>query len=132
MLHGMTANAITSVSLNPLLLLVCVDKAAHAHAEIEQCGCFGVNILTSEQEHISRMFAEKREPEQDSLAGLPYHLGVNGTPVLDGALAHVECVVDGSFEGGDHTIFLGRVVEGGVDGNGPPLIFFRGGYGRLA
>jgi flavin reductase (DIM6/NTAB) family NADH-FMN oxidoreductase RutF len=131
MLHGMTANAVASVSLNPLLLLVCVDKAAHAHKEIESAGAFAVNILSSEQEHVSRLFAEKREPEEGSLGGIPYHLGASGSPIIDGALAHVECVVADSFKGGDHTVFIGRVMEGSVDSAALPLIFFRGGYRQL-
>lgn len=131
-LHGMTANAVTSVSLNPLLLLICVDKSARAHQEIDAAGRFGVNILSADQEHVSRTFAEKRRPEEGSLAGLDYHLGAHGTPVIDGSLAYMECEITDRCEGGDHTIFIGKVLEGAVTGDAHPLLFFRGGYRQLA
>lgn len=130
-LHGMTANAVASVSLNPLLLLVCVDKAANMHEQIEKAGRFGVNILTDEQEDISRTFAATTEPEQNALQGVAYRMGEHGSPIIDDALAHMECEVAEAFEGGDHTIYLASVVSGEVDEEGAPLLFYRGGYRRL-
>ena len=130
-LHGMTANAVTSVSLNPLLLLVCVDKAANMHGEIQKAGRFTVNILTDDQEDVSRTFAATTEPEQGRLQGVAYKLGPHGAPLIDDALAYLECDLQDQFDGGDHTIYTGRVVNGDVSDEGAPLLFYRGGYRRL-
>lgn len=130
-LHGMTANAVTSVSLDPLLLLVCIDKTAHAHDQITKSGKFGVNILSEDQEDISRLFAEHTAPEQDKLQGAAYYLGPNGTPVLENCLGYIECAVTDQCAGGDHTIFIGNAVHGEVLREAPPLLFFRGGYRKL-
>jgi flavin reductase (DIM6/NTAB) family NADH-FMN oxidoreductase RutF len=127
-LHGMTANAVTSVSINPVLLLVCVEKNAHMHQEIETSGRFGVNILSQSQEHASRLFATKMEPEEGRMGGLDFHLGPNGLPVLEGAIAFLECEVKERCEGGDHSIFIGAVIHGEVLDETSPLLFFRGGY----
>ena len=125
-LHGMTANAVTSVSLNPLLLLICVDKTAHAHEQIAKAGRFAVNILTDEQEDISRTFAGDAEPEQGSLRRVAHRIGNHGSPILDDVLAYMECEVVDRCEGGDHTIYIGAVVGGDLVDEGAPLLFFRG------
>lgn len=131
-LHGITANALTSVSLDPLLLLVCVDKEAHGHEELTDAGRFGVNILSDEQEDLSNLFATKAPPEQGQLrGGVPYHLGPHGTPLLEGCLAYIECDIMDSHQGGDHTIFIGQVLGAETLREGPPLLFFKGRYGRL-
>jgi len=130
-LHGMTANAITSVSLDPLLLLICVDHAAHAHDQLTKAGVFAVNVLSEEQEDLSRLFANTQEPEENSLRGAAYHFGMHGAPVLDTCLAYLECEVVDRCEGGDHTIFIGSVLEGEMEEEAAPLIFYRGGYRRL-
>lgn len=131
LLHGMTANAITSVSLNPLLLLVCIDHEAHAYQQVMQSGRFGVNILSADQEEISRLFAAKGEPEHGQLRGAAFHLGPHGTPVLEGCLAYLECEVADRCEGGDHTIFIGGVLGGDVLRDAPPLLFYQAGYRRI-
>jgi flavin reductase (DIM6/NTAB) family NADH-FMN oxidoreductase RutF len=130
-LHGITANAVCSVSLDPLLLLVCVDKEAHAHDELIAAGRFGVNILAEGQEELSNLFATKAEPEQGSLRGVSYRLGPEGTPVLEGALAYLECTVEDRCPGGDHTIFIGQVLGGEMLREAPPLLFYQGAYRRL-
>ena len=130
-LHGMTANAIASLSLDPLLLLICIDHTAHALEQVTKSGKFAVNILTEEQEDISRLFAATAEPEQGSLRGAAYHFGPNGSPVLDQSLAYLECEVVDRFAGGDHTIFTAAVLDGDLLREASPLIFYRGGYRRL-
>ena len=130
-LHGMTANALTSVSLDPLLLLICVDKQAHAYRQIDTGGRFAVNILTAEQEELSQLFTVSEGPERGRLRGAPYRLGPNGTPVLEGCLAYLECEVADRCQGGDHTIFIGAVAGGEVLREASPLLFYRGGYRRL-
>jgi flavin reductase (DIM6/NTAB) family NADH-FMN oxidoreductase RutF len=131
-LHGMTANAVASVSLNPLLLLVCVDKTANMHEQIAKAGRFAVNILTDDQEDISRTFAATTEPEENALQGVAYRMGEHGSPIIDDALAHLECEVVDRAEGGDHTIYIGSVLSGELDEEGAPLLFYRGGYRRMA
>lgn len=130
-LHGMTANSLTSVSLNPLLLLVCVDKTANMHEQIPKAGRFTVNILADDQEDISRTFAATTEPEQGRLQGVAYKLGPHEAPLIDDALAYMECEVTATFDGGDHTIYMASVVNGDVADSGAPLLFYRGGYRKL-
>ncbi len=128
MLHGMTANAVTSVSLDPMLLLVCVDKGAQSHVQLQKTRTFGVNILSSEQKDVSNTFAVSAPPEEGALRGVAWHEGVHATPLLDGALATLECRVTKELDGGDHTIFLGEVLEGVAPTDAAPLLFFRGAY----
>ena len=132
LLHGMTANAITSVSLDPPLLLVCIDKAAHSHEQFTQSGRFTVNILAEDQQEVSKIFAATSEPEQGRLQGVAFHLGANGVPLIEGCLAYIECAVADQFEGGDHTIFTGSVEDATVAGEAAPLLFYQGKYRRLA
>jgi flavin reductase (DIM6/NTAB) family NADH-FMN oxidoreductase RutF len=131
-LHGMTANAMTSVSLDPLLLLVCVDRNARCHREIVAAGKFGVNILSAEQEEVSATFAQKGSPEQGRLRGVPFRKGPNGTPILSGCLASLECRVFERCSGGDHDIFVGEVLGGNLGDDLRPLLFYSGAYRRLA
>lgn len=128
--HGMTANAVTSVSLDPPLLLVCVGKTRRIHGVLERAGGFTVNVLAEDQEVLSRYFAGQRDllgPD-----GVPLDRG-RGTahPVLAGCLAWLECTVAGTYPGGDHTIFLGQVERAGWSEEGRPLLFFRSRYARL-
>lgn len=125
--HGLTANAITSVSMRPPLVLVCVDKAAESRLHLEASRVFTVNILSAEQEPISRRFALKGPHKFE---GVSFSFGANGAPILDGALAFIECRLAATYEGGDHTIYIGEVEHGGTR-KGRALVFFRGGYREL-
>jgi flavin reductase (DIM6/NTAB) family NADH-FMN oxidoreductase RutF len=124
---GLTASAFTSVSLDPPLVLVCVDHAATAHPAFRAHGWFAVNVLRREQEALSRRFAESGG---DKFHGVPCHDGQSGLPLLDGALASLECQLVEAYEAGDHTIFIGR-VEAATIGGGRPLVYFHGGYHSL-
>jgi flavin reductase (DIM6/NTAB) family NADH-FMN oxidoreductase RutF len=126
--YGMTANALTSVSLAPPLLLVCVDKKAETYPYFAESRAFTVNILSAEQEDISRRFAVSGG---EKFEGVTYRVGANGAPILDGALAYIECRVWSEFDGGDHTIYFGEVLEAQVAGGGKPLLFYRGGYREI-
>jgi flavin reductase (DIM6/NTAB) family NADH-FMN oxidoreductase RutF len=121
---GLTASAFTSVSLDPPLVLVCVDHAATAHPAFRVHGWFAVNVLRREQEAVSRRFAESGGGKFD---GVPCHEGRTGLPLLDGALATIECRLVDAHEAGDHTIFVGAVEAASVTG-GRPLVYFHGGY----
>jgi flavin reductase (DIM6/NTAB) family NADH-FMN oxidoreductase RutF len=129
--RGMTANAVTSVSLDPLLLLICVDKRTITHRFLEQASAFAVNILAEDQEHVSRALASRDSDDARRLMGHPYHPGQNGAPILDDCVAYLECRITEVFPGGDHSIFIGEVVWGEVMRDVPPLIFHRGKYRRL-
>ena len=131
-LHGMTANAITSVSLDPLLLLVCVDKEAHTHDHLSRAGSFTVNILAENQQDISNTFATSSKPEEGRLQGFEYRLGANGAPIIEGCLSHIECEVTERTDGGDHTIFIGQVLAAETYREAPPLLFYQGTYRKLS
>jgi flavin reductase (DIM6/NTAB) family NADH-FMN oxidoreductase RutF len=124
---GMTANSLASVSLQPPLISVCVDREAEMHEAILRAPEFVVNVLSSPQEALARRFADQHE---DRFEGIGYHLSAEGLILLDGALAHIECQRHSQYPGGDHTIVLGRVV-GGTTGEGRPLLYYRGGYAAL-
>ncbi len=131
-LHGMTANALTSVSLEPPLVLVCVDKSADSHDIIERSGVFAVNILSREQEQLSVAFAIKEGEAAHRLDDVPHHTRATGAPVIDGSLAYLDCRVVERYSGGDHTIFLGEVVDAGSLDDERPLIVYQGRYEELA
>jgi len=124
---GMTANSVSSVSLSPPLISVCVDREAEMHPVILQASEFVVNVLASDQEALARRFSDKHE---DRFDGVGYHRSPEGLVLLDGALAHLVCALEATHPGGDHTIVLGRVV-GGTAHEGHPLLYYRGGYAAL-
>jgi flavin reductase (DIM6/NTAB) family NADH-FMN oxidoreductase RutF len=127
--HGMTANAFTSVSLDPLLVLVCVDQRARTHAHLHAKQRFGVNVLAQSQQTISEYYARPAATHQhaEQEAGARFDRTSHGTPVLRGALAYLECHVRSTHEAGDHTIFIAE-VEDLVVRQGDPLLYFRGKY----
>ncbi|MEX2583170.1 MAG: flavin reductase family protein [Gemmatimonadota bacterium] len=126
---GLTVNAFSSVSLEPPLVLICVERNAASHACIRSVGMFAVNVLDADEgERLSRRFAEPLL--DDKFEGIGYGRGGTGAPILDEALAWMECRVSEEFEGGDHTIFLGEVISGETR-EGHPLVYYRGGYGRF-
>lgn len=126
-LHGLTANAVSSLSLDPPLLIICVDKKADSYASFEDSRVFTVNILADDQEDISRRFAVSGG---EKFEGVAYRRGANGAPILSGALAHLECKLYANYDGGDHTIYLGLIEEAETR-EGKPLLFFRGGYREI-
>lgn len=126
--HGMTANSLASVSLEPPLILLSIDHVAAMHDLLVKAPGFAVNILASNQETVSRRFAVDREERFD---GVGYQESPRGLILLDGALAHIECERAATHEAGDHTILVGRVVAGNVS-DARPLCYFRGGYASLA
>lgn len=126
-MHGLTANAFSSVSLVPPLLLICVDKKAESYPCFEESKIFTVNILSSEQESISRKFAVSGG---NKFEGISYRVGANGAPILDGAVAYLECKLAGTMDAGDHTVYLGEIEQAETH-EAKPLLFFRGGYREL-
>lgn len=125
--QGMTASAVTSVSLKPVLLLVCVDNRLPTHAALTDSGRFAVNVLGVEHERLARHFAT---PAEDKFAGIPLRTECE-VPVLEAAIAYFICDVHERFPGGDHSIFIGRVRECAYEPGRQPLLYFRSGFGRL-
>ena len=123
---GMTANAVCSLSLEPLLLLVCFANDARTLPPVKASGRFGVNVLAAGQEELARLFASKR-PEEEKFAGVQQSVH-DGIPVIDGVLAWVGCTLKELIPGGDHTIGIGTVTAAEATGSGEPLVWYRGEY----
>ena len=126
--HGMTVSAFCSVSLNPALVLVCIDHTASTYRLLLSHGRFGISILSSDQEAYSRRFAA--EPDSGRFDGIAYSRGESGVVLLDEALAHLECKVLEHHDAGDHTVFIAE-VERAEPRHGRPLLYYRGGYAQL-
>lgn len=124
---GLTVSAFCSVSLDPPQVLVCVDHKSQSYPALRDGPTFAVNILSTEHEHVSRRFATTR---LDKFDGIPWSRGRLGLPLIDGALAHLECRTVSRHVEGDHTILVG-LVEDARHAGGEPLLYFRGKYGRL-
>jgi flavin reductase (DIM6/NTAB) family NADH-FMN oxidoreductase RutF len=127
--HGMTANAVTSLSLDPPLVLVAVDRRAGMHAALHEGQCFALSILDHTHEHLSRRFATSGPKEFGDLATTT---AVTGCPILTDALGWVDCRITQVLPGGDHDIFIGEILAGGHKEEGRPLLFFAGKYHKLA
>ncbi len=126
--YGLTATAFTSVSLEPPLVLVCVDKRAESHPHFHTSRVFAVNFLGVDHEHLSRRFAVTGG---DKFKDVAIRAGVTGAPLLSEALGYLECRTVDIFEGGDHTIFLGQ-VEAADAREGEPLLYFRDAYRQIS
>jgi flavin reductase (DIM6/NTAB) family NADH-FMN oxidoreductase RutF len=122
---GMTANAVCSLSLDPLLVLVCFENGARTLPLVREAGRFGVNLLTSDQEELAGIFASKL-PESAKLDGIPHRIE-HDVPLIDDALAWAVCRLVEEIAGGDHTIAIGEVTAMGL-GEGEPLLWYSGRY----
>jgi flavin reductase (DIM6/NTAB) family NADH-FMN oxidoreductase RutF len=123
--QGLTANSFTSVSIDPPLILVCVDKSIATYPAIQQAKGWLVNILTDRQEELCRRFAT---PDIDKFDGVSTEAGAYGAPRISGSLAYLSARSHAEYDGGDHGIFVGEVTDVEVR-SGEPLIFYRGMYG---
>lgn len=125
--HGLTVSAFCSLSLEPPLVLICIEKGIRSHQALSSASRFVVNILSSEQLEVSSRFAS---PLEDRFEGVEWRPGIEGAPVIEGTLASLECTIHSSFEGGDHTIFVGRVESVSVSDRAP-LLYFKSTYREL-
>jgi flavin reductase (DIM6/NTAB) family NADH-FMN oxidoreductase RutF len=125
---GLTVNSLTSVSLDPVLLLVCLDHGAESHGAIVEGGRFAVNLLPASASQLSNRFASR--DREGRWAELSWEPGVTGSPLIADAVAHFDCVVHQTHEAGDHTIVVGRVVTCEAK-RGDPLVYHRGRYAAL-
>lgn len=125
---GMTANAVMSLSLDPPLVVVSVDKSATMHSALSDGQCYAINILTREQEHLSNRFAA---PGPKDFSDLKLRERKTGAPILDGTLGYLDCKLVHVLPAGDHDMFVGEIVDGEV-GTGTPLLFYGGQYRGIA
>jgi flavin reductase len=131
--HGMTANAFTSVSLDPPLVLVCVDREAVMAGLVQRSGAFGVSVLAADQAGLSAAFADPARPLGDEqFDDVPTFAGLTGVPLLADAIAWIETRVWKIHDGGDHLIVVGEVVALGATDVGDPLLYYRSGYTGLS
>src|SRR5215471_1280678 len=129
---GMTANAFSSVSLNPMLILVCVEERAKILPHLHKRQKFGVSVLKEGQQAVSEYFAQAvQHAEAEHRLGLRYRWTSEGVPVLEDTVAQLSCTVVETHLAGDHTIIVGRVEDAEIRG-GEPLLFFRGEYRQVA
>ena len=127
--HGMTVSAFASLSLDPPLVLICIDHAASMHPLLTGHTKIGINILSSSQETYSRRFAAE---EDDRFEGIAFTRGEHGVVLIADALAHMECTIVAHHEAGDHTVFVARIDRAApASDDGRPLLYYRGGYAQL-
>ncbi len=126
-LHGLTVSAFCSVSLDPPMVLVCIEKATASHYAFLESGRYAVNILSGDQAAVSEHFAT---PYPDKFEGVPFAIGGSGLPLLEDAMASLQCRIKDTYDGGDHTIFVGEVEAASV-ATAEPLVYFRGQYQLL-
>jgi len=130
--HGTTVNSFTSLSLDPALVLVCLVNSSRSTRVIRHSGAFAVNILSHEQVDVGRRFGNHRVQGDESFEGVPYRSGLTGAPLLVGAVAQIDCRLFATVPAGDHTIFIGEVLDLGAAADNPPLAFHRGRFLPLA
>ena len=129
--RGLTANAISALSLDPTLFLVCVDLGATSYPVIDQAGKFAINLLADDQEDVSNFFAGTTPPD-NPMGDNEYRMSDLGSPLIEGALAWLDCRTHSILDGGDHKIFVGEVASCEiVRPDADPLLFFRGRYRRI-
>jgi flavin reductase (DIM6/NTAB) family NADH-FMN oxidoreductase RutF len=126
--HGTTVSSFCSLSLKPPLVLVCIDHTSTSHDLIMASSAFGVNILAEQGEWLSRHFASRA---QAKFSDVPHQLGQTGVPLLEEAIATLECRVVAHYPGGDHSIFIGEVITASAHQDRQPLLYFRSRYNRL-
>src|SRR5690349_11505931 len=126
--YGMTVSAFASLSLHPPLVLICIEKSVKSHDAIDSAKKFGVSLLAQDQAPITNRFASRRD---DKFDGVATHNGELDVPLIDGAICTLACRVHASLPQGDHTIFVGEVVDAHST-ESAPLIYFRSGYRELA
>lgn len=125
--YGITVASFASVSLHPPLVLVCIEKSAKSHDAIHNAGYFGISILGKGQADVSGRFASKSD---DKFAGITTRRSEHGMPLIDGAICTLECRVHSELPGGDHTIYVGEVLDSSTSGEAP-LVYFRSSYREI-
>ena len=128
---GLTVSSFCSLSMNPPLVLICIDRKIVSHESLKNSDTFGINICNSGQGKLAWDFANSNIDKNELIKSLPHTLTNLGTPLLDGCLASMECKITEKHEGGDHTIFIGQIESGNFDENSDPLIYYGSGLGEF-
>lgn len=130
--HGITVNSFASLSLDPPLVLWNCDVSAASHDLLPEAGHYAVNVLTEEQEWLSNRFAGEHKEMDDPFEDVDVRRGETGAPIIEGSLSYVDCTLEETYAGGDHTILVGRIEDLGVEeGDADPLVFYEGKYRSL-
>lgn len=130
-MHGMTVSAFASQSLDPLLILVSVERSTEMHKLVMVSRAFAINILGNHAEATARFFADNARLEGPEFVEGAYHIGVSGAPLLNEAIAYLEATVESTIEAGDHSVIVGRITALDVRSEAEPLLYYRSGYRRL-
>ena len=128
---GLTVSSFCSLSMNPPLVLICIDRKIVSHESLKNSDTFGINICNSEQGKLAWDFANSNVDKNELIKSLPHTLTDLGTPLLKDSLASMECKITERHDGGDHTIFIGQVENGNFDENAKPLIYYGSGLGEF-
>ena len=130
--HGMTANSVASVSLDPVLTLVCVERTTVMYELIARTGVFALSFLRAEQETIARHFADGSRPSgAPQFEGITHTTAATGSPIIDGAIGYLDCELWAAYDGGDHLIVCGEVVALGRGADAEPLLYYGSRYRAL-
>ena len=126
---GLTVSSFCSLSMNPPLILICIDKKIPSHNSLKNGSSFGVNICNSEQGKLAWDFANSNVDKNELILSLNHEVTKNKVPLLTDCLASMECIIEEAYEGGDHTIFVGQIEQGNFDEESEPLIYYKSGLG---
>ena len=126
---GLTVSSFCSLSMNPPLILICIDKKIPSHESLKKGTHFGVNICTSEQGKLAWDFANSNVDKNELILSLNHDITENKVPLLNECLASMECKIKETYEGGDHTIFVGQIEDGNFDEESDPLVYYKSGLG---
>jgi flavin reductase (DIM6/NTAB) family NADH-FMN oxidoreductase RutF len=131
--HGITVNAFASLSLEPPLVLICIDHGTETHARLDDGDdAYCVNVLAADQRHLGEYFANMRELDQDPFEAVAVRTAATGAPVFEAAIAYLDCTVEAAHPGGDHTVYVGAVEDAGIQReDAPALTYFRGEWGTV-
>ena len=129
--YGITASSFSTLSMDPLLVLVCIQNGNHLERMVPASGKFAVSVLASDQDAISNHFAISGRDPGPELDGFETFTDQTGSPILTGAIAHLDCELESVLPGGDHVIAVGRVVGAASDAGREPLLYFRRNYHGL-
>ncbi|MGC8605953.1 MAG: flavin reductase family protein [Vulcanisaeta sp.] len=128
--YGLTVNSFTSLSLNPPLVLIAIDKRLQSHEAIDKSNVYAVNILPDDMKDLAIKFATA--PREERFKGLKLRAAKTGAPIIEGSIAYLDCKVTAKYPGGDHTIFIGEIVDAQILNNKAPLIYYNRGYYSIA
>ena len=128
---GLTVSSFCSLSMNPPLILICIDKNIHSHNSLKIGASFGVNICTSEQGKLAWDFANSNVDKNELILSLNHKITNNKVPLSDDCLASMECTIKEAYEGGDHTIFVGQIESGDFNDKADPLVYYKSGLGNF-